>query len=117
MAEKKPRASSARTKKTVPAAASTSAPAPDPTLRRVEFLTRLDGEHRDVILTGEFNGWSREGVRLVNGSGGEWRGSLQLRPGVYQYRLIVDGNWWDDPANGDRVWNDQGSQNCVLRVS
>jgi hypothetical protein len=70
----------------------------------------------EVVITGDFTGWSPEGIPLTRGSGGEFRGTLSLEPGQYQYRLRVDGQWADHPDASKRVPNPFGSQNCVLDV-
>lgn len=74
------------------------------------------GEAREVILTGDFTAWAKDKVRLTQGSNGEWTGSIELAPGEYQYRLLVDGEWRDDPSAVARIPNDFGSSNCVLKV-
>ncbi len=42
---------------------------------------------------------------------------LELAPGEYQYRLIVDGEWRDHSEATRRVANSFGTQNCVLIVA
>jgi len=71
---------------------------------------------RSVIITGEFTQWSAQGVRLRRRSADEWVATLAIAPGEYQYRLIVDGLWQDDPMAVRRVPNPFGSENCLLRV-
>jgi hypothetical protein len=39
-----------------------------------------------------------------------------LMPGSYQYRLIVDGVWQEDPSNPEQVPNYSGGYNSVLQV-
>jgi hypothetical protein len=41
---------------------------------------------------------------------------LNLAPGEYQYRLLVDGEWKDHSEAKRRVPNAFGSENCVLTV-
>lgn len=70
---------------------------------------------KKVILSGSFNGWSKEGYQMektVNG----WTISIYLKPGKYTYKLIVDGEWKLDPDN--KLWeqNQFGSGNSVLWV-
>jgi hypothetical protein len=69
-----------------------------------------------VILTGSLTRWSRDGIRLRRGPGDVWKTTLDLGPGVYEYRLIVDGEWRDDPRASRRVSNPYGGENCVLEV-
>ena len=83
--------------------------------RRVPYVVKLDGA-REVVLTGEFTGWARDKVRLSPAGPGEWGAHLELPPGEYQYRLIVDGEWRDDPKVSKKVPNPFGTQNGVLTV-
>ena len=85
-------------------------------LTPVTLRTLVNGA-REVVLTGDFTGWARDRFRLSKGPGDEWTGRIELAPGTYQYRLLVDGEWSDDPAAGERVPNDFGTENCILRVS
>jgi hypothetical protein len=41
---------------------------------------------------------------------------LRLRPGVCDYRLVVDGVWQEDPANPQQVPNPLGGHNPLLQV-
>ena len=86
--------------------------------RRVRFRVHIEGA-REVVVAGEFTNWSQVGVRLslAPKKKNEWRGFLHLQPGEYQYRLIVDGEWRDNPDAPRRVPNPFGSENCVLTVS
>jgi len=85
--------------------------------RRVTLIAPLAGPAEVVIVTGDFSHWSREGIRLERGPDGKWSTTLQLRPGEYQYRLIVDGQWWNNPGAERRVANAFGSENDVLVVA
>jgi hypothetical protein len=84
--------------------------------RRSVVLRAKNPAAGDVRVTGDFSGWSPEGVVLKKDAGGEWKATLLLEPGRYQYRLIVDGAWADHPEAASRVANPHGSENCVLEV-
>jgi hypothetical protein len=86
-------------------------------VRRVTLIAPLAGPAEAVVVTGDFSQWSREGIRLERGPDGKWSTTLQLRPGVYQYRLIVDGQWWNNPGAERRVANAFGYENDVLVVA
>jgi hypothetical protein len=97
------------------AARAAAAADPEPTLREVVLaFDKLPG--RRVQVAGDFNDWipdrdvltekARRGVRKV----------LKLRPGAYQYRVIVDGIWQEDPGNPERVPNIYGGENSLLHV-
>jgi len=86
-----------------------------PQHKRILFILRH--EHaKDVVITGDFTGWTHDGVRLTRGAGGEWQTVLNLAPGEHQYRLRVDGQWEDHPKAEKRVPNPYGTQNCILTV-
>ncbi|HLY09614.1 MAG TPA: glycogen-binding domain-containing protein [Planctomycetota bacterium] len=86
------------------------------TTRWIPYEVKLSGVH-DVVITGDFVQWAIQGVPLSYDGGETWRTALDLPAGEYQYRLIVDGQWADDPQAVKRVPNGYGSQNCVLIVS
>lgn len=89
--------------------------APVPLLKKVPLKVRMDGA-REVVLTGDFTQWARDRVRLTPTAAGEWITVLELAPGNYQYRLIVDGQWRDHPG-APSIGNAFGTQNCVLTVA
>jgi hypothetical protein len=96
------------------------------TARRVELpppslkgntTFRLKG-HADatlVVLAGSFNNWSQS--QLIFGrEGDEWVCRVDLDPGVYRYKFIVDGDWLLDPSNPDIAEDEAGNVNNVLEV-
>lgn len=85
-------------------------------LVQVLFTTSANGA-KEVVVTGDFTNWSKDGIRLRPGEAGEWSGVLELPPGHYRYRLLVDGEWRDHPEAESRVPNAFGSQDCCLVVS
>jgi chromosome partitioning protein len=71
----------------------------------------------EVVVTGEFTNWSRQGVRLERDPrDGLWRAKLDIEPGQYEYRFMVDGVWIRDPNNRDYVRNEFGQENSLLIV-
>lgn len=94
-----------------------SARQPQKPARKKILLTAKAGDAREVVFTGDFTGWAKDKVRLTKSPNGDWTGTIELAPGEYQYRLLVDGQWRDDPAAQSRVPNEFGSSNCILKVS
>ncbi len=88
---------------------------PKSSQKRVSFVARI-ADAKAVSVTGDFTGWSEEGIPLGKGSGDEWQTALTLAPGEYQYRLRVDGQWQDHAQAQKRVPNPFGTQNGVLTV-
>ena len=54
------------------------------------------GNANTVQVAGEWDNWT-EHINLSE-SGGEWSASVEIPPGMYCYKLIVDGNWIFDPT-------------------
>jgi len=69
-----------------------------------------------VSVTGDFAKWSEEGIALVKGPNNDWKITLKLAPGEYQYRLRADGHWRDHSEATKRIQNPFGTENCVLVV-
>ncbi len=69
-----------------------------------------------VSVTGNFNSWDKAGTPLKKDKSGLWTTDLGLKPGRYEYKYIVDGQWWTDPANRNIVRNSFGSENSVIEI-
>ena len=83
---------------------------------KVDF-TLFAPDAQNVLVAGSFTNWERAPVTLSKQKNGLWKKTLTLPPGTYEYRLLVDGQWRDDPDCSQRVPNGQGSQNCIRVVS
>lgn len=73
-------------------------------------------EAKQVTLVGDFSNWQEDGCPMRRAKDGRWEKLLQLNPGRYEYRFVVDGHWWTDPENPDRQQNSYGQDNSVLVV-
>jgi serine/threonine protein kinase len=109
-----------KTKAITPPPATTPKPTPPPVTPpaktwNVEFSIRAPAATK-VYLSGEFNSWSPTATQMKKQPNGDWVVSMQLKAGAYQYKFVVDGNWVPDPDNTDRVSDDRGGFNSVLRV-
>lgn len=69
-----------------------------------------------VLLAGDFTGWQQAPISLKRDRTGVWAKTITLPPGRYEYRLLVDGEWQDDPQCSERQPNQFGSQNCIRVV-
>jgi len=78
-----------------------------------EFLAQ---EAQEVYLAGGFNDWDTSSNPMKKDKKGVWKTALSLKPGKYEYRFLVDGNWKNDPSCCDCVPNEFGSENCVRIV-
>ena len=71
---------------------------------------------KSVNVCGSFNGWRTNAGGMTKDTRGIWRGSVQVKPGKYEYRFFMDGQWIDDPRASKTVANKFGSKNAVLEV-
>ena len=69
-----------------------------------------------ISVAGTFNNWTPGALTLKKDLVGIWRGSMHLKPGIYQYRYHVDGRWVSDPTAHNTVPNEFGTTNTVLEV-
>lgn len=79
---------------------------------------RLDGEpDAAVCVVGDFNGWSTSATPMrFNHASGFHEADVDIPPGRWSYRFVVDGRWITDPANPDLEENPFGEWNSVLTV-
>jgi len=99
-----------------PAKAAVEAPAaPAPSKAKVTFGV-LEPGAKQVALSGEFNGWSPTATPMTRRPDGRWETTLELAPGRYQYKFVVDGQWVPDSQAGQNVWNQHGTLNSVVEV-
>jgi chromosome partitioning protein len=83
----------------------------------VHFRVSAPGAQR-VQLAADFNNWSPQETELGReGSDGSFAVTLNLGPGHYRYRYVVDGRWTQDPHNEYVESNPYGELNSVVEVS
>ena len=77
----------------------------------------IDPAARKVCVAGSFNNWKPESGRMIRAGNGKWAMDIKLKPGTYEYRLVVDGNWRPDPSADHAIMNPFGERNSLLTVS
>jgi chromosome partitioning protein len=82
----------------------------------VVFVT-LYPRANSVHLAGDFNNWqpSTSPMQRV-GDTGVWQTKLKLQQGTYRYRLVVDGQWQQDPYNERTEVNPYGEYNSIVEI-
>lgn len=69
-----------------------------------------------VFVAASFNGWRPETTPMISFEGGRWIKELALPPGTYEYCVVVDGEWMQEPLTTESISNPSGGQNYVLKV-
>ena len=80
-----------------------------PALKLVEFSVLLP-DAKLVQLAADFTDWEEAPLNMIRFDGGIWCTTVPLPAGVYAYRFLVDGEWYDDPRTLQR---DPGSPNAA----
>jgi len=77
----------------------------------------LDGfeDARKVVLSGTFNLWDEKAFQMFKTETG-WELSLNIKPGEYEYKFIVDGKWIHDPNNLEKRMNEYDGYNSIINI-
>lgn len=90
------------------------------TLAQVEVTFTISGiKANQIAVAGDFNGWNTSANQLEDPDGdGIWTGKMQLKPGRYEYMLVIDDSKWITDPNA-KVYTDDGfgSRNAVLYIN
>jgi len=82
----------------------------------IVFVT-LYPRANSVQIAGDFNSWQPAKTHMGKvGQSGVWQTKINLSPGKYRYRLVVDGQWQQDPYNEHTELNPFGDLNSVIEV-
>jgi hypothetical protein len=81
---------------------------------KYEFSVQAPQAH-SVAVAGTFNGWNPSASPMHRETGGAWRATIALAPGRHEYRFVIDGHWFSDPA-AQTVPNEFGETNSVVVV-
>jgi hypothetical protein len=89
---------------------------PSPSLKgNTTFRLKGYPDAQIVAVAGSFNDWNQSQLLFAR-EGEEWVCRVDLNPGVYTYKFVVDGNWLLDPANPSTAEDEAGNVNNVVEV-
>jgi chromosome partitioning protein len=70
-----------------------------------------------IQIAGDFKSWQPTATPMERvGTSGVWQARLNLPHGTYRYRLVVDGQWQQDPYNERTEMNPYGELNSVVEI-
>jgi chromosome partitioning protein len=73
---------------------------------------------KEIYVVGDFNDWKiNELGRLASKGNGRWEASVELQPGRYRYKFVVDGQWVQDPQNSQTEPNPFSGVDSVLTLA
>jgi hypothetical protein len=73
-------------------------------------------EAKTVQLAADFTDWDESPLDMVKFDGGIWSTTVPLPAGIYSYRFLVDGEWYDDPRSVRRTPNSHGPEKAFVQV-
>jgi hypothetical protein len=79
------------------------------------FRLKGHADARVVAVAGTFNNWNQSQM-LFGKEGDGWVCRIDLAPGKYTYKFIIDGDWILDPDNPTTEDDERGFTNSVLVV-
>ena len=84
---------------------------------KTNYVFTLNGfaNAKKVFVAGSFNNW-QENKLMMTRSGTGWQLPLYLAEGTHTYRFVVDGKWFTDPDNPERLPNEFDDFNSVIRL-
>ena len=88
-----------------------------PSPRSVLFILRDHPNAKTVALAGTFNDWNTQSTPMIQ-KGADWSVSINLAPGTYRYKFVVDKERWTvDPENSQTEDDGNGHFNSVMVVT
>ncbi len=82
----------------------------------IEFVYQAP-DAKKVSLAGNFNNWNTESLPMKKNKRGQWKATVKLLPGRYEYKYFADGSWVMDKYCTEVASDKRGAVNCVLDVA
>lgn len=88
-----------------------------PKLKLNELIFTIDApKAKEVHLVGDFNDWKLGQNSFMQPDNGVWKKQINLDPGRYHYRFVIDGEWTEDPNNPKKAKNPFGQMNSLIEI-
>lgn len=71
---------------------------------------------KQVFLAGEMTDWEKGKRAMVRAADGKWRLAMELPPGQWLYKFVVDDQWIADPGSRPNDADGQGGRHSFLFV-
>jgi 1,4-alpha-glucan branching enzyme len=80
---------------------------------KARFFLASNLKAKSVFLSGSFNQWSTMKTLMTKTDSG-WVTDVDLKPGMYLYKYIIDGRWLVDPSNKLKETDEYGGNNSIV---
>jgi len=89
-------------------------------MKTVSVKMTWEGAAKEVSVGGEFNGWAPVPLFCQQGpfcqQGETWAVHLDIEPGCYTYRFLVDGSWKVKEGEGEEVEEDEKGEKANVLI-
>jgi len=82
---------------------------------RIKFVWPGD-EAGAIFLVGDFNQWNESSHKMRRTDARGFELEMEIPPGKYRFKYLVDGVWWNDPEAEEYAPNPWGSEDSVIRI-
>ena len=79
------------------------------------FDYKVEGAN-NVHLVGDFNDWNINSNPMDRKEEGEFSTVLDLEPGKYVYKYLVDNKWHNDSSSSESLIDEMGNVNSIKLV-
>jgi enterochelin esterase-like enzyme len=85
-------------------------------IKNVQFQLKARKNTEKIFLAGSFNEWNPDACPMLkNADSLMWTVSVPLKPGLHQYKFILDDkDWITDPENNNKIDNGIGGFNSII---
>jgi 1,4-alpha-glucan branching enzyme len=80
----------------------------------MQFSVTVTNGAKEVAIAGDFTSWKP--LAMKKQKSGRFAVTVELPPGVYEYRFLADGEWLSDPDHSHWAPNPFGTFNSVAQV-
>lgn len=80
------------------------------------YFRYYNKDAKDVYLAGSFNNWSPNALKMDK-KDSYFEASIPLKPGIYEYKFVVDGAWKEDPLNQRKISDGFGGFNSQFELT
>lgn len=80
----------------------------------IKFSIKPENKPSKVCIAGDFNQWKPQAMKKQKDE--SFALTLNLQPGTYEYKFIIDDQWVVDPDNSVWAMNSYGTLNSVAQV-
>ncbi|MBD1381691.1 type I pullulanase [Metabacillus arenae] len=80
----------------------------------IAFFYQGKEKTNHVRVAGAFTDWEKNAIEMKKTDHQTWEATTTISPGIYAYKLIVDGEWILDPHNDEIIQGEYGDDSKLI---